>query len=662
MTKKDIFSGEAAPATRRAYRLYKTDFPITVNRMSFKALFLVYAGCLAFFSSIGQQGNNWYFGAQAGISFNGSPPIALADGVINTLEGCSAISDDTGQLLFYTDGVTVWNRQHRPMPNGTGLHGHSSTTNSAIVVPKPGSNTIYYIFTADAIEHGNVFGYNYSEVNMTLNGGLGDITANKNVLLYAPCTEKLTATRAANGIDAWVITKNWGNNEWRVFKVDCNGVHTNPVISNAGAIHDELFMGFHGGASGGAKMSPDGSFLANTRPYTRTWELFHFDNSTGIISNALSFNANYPYGVEFSPNSKLVYLNNTSNNSNISQFDLSVYNAAVIQASEITVGSPIPIAGALQLGPDNKIYCANTFSIGHSFLAVINAPDVRGPSCNYADAQVDLAPGVSSYGLPAFMADLLVHPRTDFSYAHDNSNCTALHFTGSSTLSGPLSWQWDFGDGARGSGQHILHTYAPGDTVLVRLTVTTSSVCGGMVTTAKKIIIPAMSGAAVNAGRDTTVAIGQPLQLEATGAASYTWSPATGLDNPFSDRPVARPGTDMTYYLTGTTPEGCTGFDTLHIKVYKGPAIYVPNAFTPNGDGANDILLPIVPGIKKLDYFSVYNRAGQRVFNTTTPGKGWDGRLNGIPQPPGAYAWVLQLQDYLGNTQRQKGVSILLRQ
>ena len=630
--------------------------------MSFKALFLVYTGCLVFFSSVGQQVNNWYFGGQAGISFNVNPPVALGNGALNSLEGCSSISDDTGQLLFYTDGVTVWNRQHQPMPNGTGLKGNYSTTNAAIIVPKPGSNTIYYIFTADAIEHGNVFGYNFSEADMTLNGGLGDITTHKNVLLYAPCTEKLTATRAANGIDAWVITKNWGNNEWRVFKVDCNGVNTNPVVSNAGASHDELFMGLHGGASGGVKVSPDGSLLANTRPYSRTWELFHFDHSTGIISNALSFNANYPYGVEFSPNSKLIYLNNTSINSNISQFDISVHDAAVIQASETAVGSPMPIAGALQLGPDNKIYCAKTFSIGPSSLAVINAPDVRGLACNYNDSQVVLIPGASQYGLPAFMADLVVHPRTDFSFTHDNSNCAALHFTGSSTLAGPLSWQWDFGDGTRGSDQNVLHTYNPGDTVLVRLTVTTSAVCGGTVTTTKKIIIPVLPGNTVSAGRDTIVAIGQPLQLQATGAATYRWSPPTELDDPLSAKPIARPTTDIVYYLTGITPEGCTGLDTLHIKVYKGPAIYVPNAFTPNGDGANDILVPIVPGIKKLDYFSIYNRAGRRLFSTTTPGKGWNGTLNGIPQPPGTYVWILQLQDYLGNTQRQKGAVILLRQ
>ena len=626
-----------------------------------KNLVLLAVCCPVITLSFCQQANNWYFGGKAGLSFNVHPPIALTDGALNTLEGCSAVSDDTGQLLFYTDGVTVWNRQHQPMPNGAGLYGHYSTTNSAIIVPKPGSNTIYYIFTADAIEHNNAFGYNFSEVDMQLDGGLGDITANKNVPLYAPCTEKLTATRDANGIDVWVITKDWGNDAWRVFKVDCNGVHTNPVISHAGAVNDELLMGLRAGAGGCAKISPDGAFLAGTRPYARAWELFHFNNATGVISDALTFHGNYVYGVEFSPSSKLLYVNTLTNNSNISQYDITVYDAAIIQASETDMGSMLPTAGALQLGPDYKIYCASSFSVTSHGLGVINAPDVRGVSCNFSDTSIDLIQGSSVYGLPAFISDLVIHPRTDFLYTYDNSNCSTLHFTGSSTLSGPLTWQWDFGDRTTGAGQQVSHNYRAGDTVLVRLTVTTSAVCGGTVTTAKKIAIPGISRLAVSAGRDTTIAAGQPLQLQATGASSYAWSPAAGLDDPFSARPIARLSTDMVYYLTGITAQGCTGYDTLHVKVYKGPGIYMPNAFTPNGNGANNVLIPIVPGIKKLDYFSVYNRAGRQIFSTGTPGKGWDGTLHGIPQPPGAYAWIIQAQDYTGKTQRLKGVVILLR-
>ena len=102
---------------------------------------------------LAQQANVWYFGDHAGLNFNTTPPSALLNSQMYTHEGCSTVSDSLGNLLFYTDGRDVWNKNHQVMPNGSGLMGHESSTHSAIVIPKPGSNTIYYIFTADANEN-----------------------------------------------------------------------------------------------------------------------------------------------------------------------------------------------------------------------------------------------------------------------------------------------------------------------------------------------------------------------------------------------------------------------------------------------------------------------------------------------------------------------------
>ncbi|MBS1564814.1 MAG: hypothetical protein JST39_10515, partial [Bacteroidetes bacterium] len=138
-----------------------------------------------------QEANNWFFGSKAGISFNTNPPsVVRGNAMLFNYEGCSGMSDSTGQLLFYTDGITVWNRLHQPMPNGNGLFGRATAANSAIIVPKPGSNHLYYVFTSDAIEFNVMLGYNYSEIDMTLDGGKGDVTR-RNVPLYAPGTEKL---------------------------------------------------------------------------------------------------------------------------------------------------------------------------------------------------------------------------------------------------------------------------------------------------------------------------------------------------------------------------------------------------------------------------------------------------------------------------------------
>jgi gliding motility-associated-like protein len=109
------------------------------------------------------------------------------------------------------------------------------------------------------------------------------------------------------------------------------------------------------------------------------------------------------------------------------------------------------------------------------------------------------------------------------------------------------------------------------------------------------------------------------------------------------------------------TAEGCPGYDTLHIKVYKGPDIYVPNAFTPDGDGHNDLFRPVLAGTTELYYFNVYNRYGQLVFTTKQPGKGWDGRVNGINQPAGVFVWMVKAKDYLGKLIEKKGTVMLIR-
>ena len=153
--------------------------------------FCIFIVCL--FSAFGlfAQGpaNNWYFGGGAGINFNTSPPTVLNDGNLNTLEGCASISNDEGQLLFYTDGTTVYDRTGSIMENGSGLLGDQSSTQSAIIIPKPLSTTIYYIFTVDVLRvdfQTNIIssnGVNYSIVDFSENPN-GVITSKNIKLLH----------------------------------------------------------------------------------------------------------------------------------------------------------------------------------------------------------------------------------------------------------------------------------------------------------------------------------------------------------------------------------------------------------------------------------------------------------------------------------------------
>ena len=153
-------------------------------------LLLLFSTCLL---TAQNETANWYFGDNAGVTFNSGTPVALLDGQLSTTEGCATISNSSGQLLFYTDGITVWDKTHAIMPNGTDLLGDPSSSQSAIIVPKPGSINTYYIFTVD--NEGGPNGLQYSELDLSLNSGNGDVTANKNVLLSTPTSEKISAVQ-----------------------------------------------------------------------------------------------------------------------------------------------------------------------------------------------------------------------------------------------------------------------------------------------------------------------------------------------------------------------------------------------------------------------------------------------------------------------------------
>ena len=163
------------------------------------------------------------------------------------------------------------------------------------------------------------------------------------------------------------------------------------------------------------------------------------------------------------------------------------------------------------------------------------------------------------------------------------------------------------------------------------------------------------------AGNDTVAAMGIPHQLFGSGGTQYLWSPAHYVDNPSAQNPFAVLQNDTRFYLTVRDTLGCIGTSTVFIKVYKGPAIYIPNAFTPNGDGLNDVFTAIAPGIKQTIYFKVYNRWGKLMFDTQNITKGWDGKYMGIAQPTAVYVWIIKGIDISGKTIELKGTVTLIR-
>jgi gliding motility-associated-like protein len=170
----------------------------------------------------------------------------------------------------------------------------------------------------------------------------------------------------------------------------------------------------------------------------------------------------------------------------------------------------------------------------------------------------------------------------------------------------------------------------------------------------------------VFAGNDTSSGFNQTVQLHAadmnnSGFYQYTWTPAAGLNNPNISNPIATLSGDMLYTVSATAPGGCESSDEVRIKLFAGPSIYVPNAFTPNGDGKNDVLKSIPIGIRTFKYFAIYNRLGQKIFYSNDPGKGWDGTLNGTPQSDGGFVWMVEGIDINGKIIHREGPVLLIR-
>jgi gliding motility-associated-like protein len=197
----------------------------------------------------------------------------------------------------------------------------------------------------------------------------------------------------------------------------------------------------------------------------------------------------------------------------------------------------------------------------------------------------------------------------------------------------------------------------------IRYIVTVRDTLGCPAAVKDTVLVRVIQALNVDAGpADTSVVEDEPLQLHASGALTYTWSPSTWLNNPRSANPISRPLDSIKYFLVGVDANGCVGSDSIMVRLYKVEEdMYVPSAFTPNGDGLNDDFKPILLGMKSISYFRVYNRFGELVFSTSQVDKGWDGVFKGKPQNIGTYVWMAAGITYKGQLRRKKGYVILIR-
>ncbi|GLB48932.1 T9SS type A sorting domain-containing protein [Neptunitalea lumnitzerae] len=364
--------------------------------------------CVICVYTLNAQTENWYFGEYAGISFDPTTHAfsgALTNGQLNTTEGSACISDGAGNILFYTDGTDVYNAQNNIMVNGTGLLGDNSSTQSALIVPFVNAPTKYYIFTIDDASGPLA----YSVVDMTLDNGNGAIVATqKNIVLLNNTSEKLCATHSANG-GYWVITFAQNNSNTyellKAFEITSSGVNTTSVDSYVNSNSPD--------ARGYLKISPDGSKIAIATNDQDNLFLCDFNTTTGMVNTAIQLEINYTadllYGIEFSPNSNVLYAHsyNSTQDSALVQFDLT---ATDIEASQLIIDQVTGTGGyrgALQLAEDGRIYRTTpvSYAIGTNYLSVIENPNVIGTGCNYVQDAIYLGSNKEAMqGLPNFIA------------------------------------------------------------------------------------------------------------------------------------------------------------------------------------------------------------------------------------------------------------------
>lgn len=409
-----------------------------------------------------QLANQWYFGEQAGLDFNTNPPTALVDeNLMDSPEGCSTISDTDGSLLFYTNGQTIWNKDHQVMINGDSIGGDSTAAQSAMILPFPDDETLFYVFTTQEV---------YGELDNELLVSIVDIKDDsargsvvvKGIRLFDYNTERLTGSNF--GANGWLMSHEYGNNNFKANFLDETGI-TSTVHSPVGE-----FLNFldESSATSYLRFQPGITRAANMIPGANTVDIMDFDNNTGVLSNARNIDTQEPantplYGIEFSGGGDKMYLTATGGTSKLIQYSLDSIDTdneiAEIEATKFdgyTQGSGY---GAIQRGPNGVIYMAidNTTSVG-----TINSPSADEDLANFMENGVDLMGRTSRLGLPNFVQNISdpIQPpgfTVESACFGQPLNLTAI---GTSTID-EYEWTFDeFASPQSGVGDSISVTYS----------------------------------------------------------------------------------------------------------------------------------------------------------------------------------------------------------
>ncbi len=533
-----------------------------------------------------QEGSKWYFGGNAGLDFSNNPPSPITDGKLNTPEGTSAIANSKGQLLFYSDGITIYNKDGEVMQcfelaNCVPLKGSPNSTQSVLIVPQPtcrGCEYLFNVFTTSDINGEKLL--TVSVVDMRRNNGKGMIIE-QNTTLQTPTTERIVSAR--NDVDStyWVISHDYGTNKFRIFHATPGGL-VETSSPELGMVHDspneaEGYMKFSSpdSASGQRRLA-----VIIPGPPQNYVELFNFNDSTGVLTYDKTIDLGpappIAYGIEFSPTGEKMYISfqgENGTNSYLKQYDLTLPDSLLTETAITIDSSANRKYGALQFGPDGRIYMAIE---GSEYLAVIGEPEGNSlTGVDYERDGVNLGGKNSQLGLPNMVQDFTQESSGPGFEA--NGFCTNEPTTfEASPICQPIEdmYSWDFlGNGsftAPSKEQKATYTYTQPGTYMVAMRATNK--CKDTTVIQEVTIYETPPQIDLGPDKDTCGAY-VPLDMKVT-AEVYAWI--------HRGRVVSR---EKTYRATATGryiavafngPQGdCFSADTLEITLRRPPAFSI---------------------------------------------------------------------------------------
>lgn len=466
-----------------------------------------------------QRANVWYFGNHAGVDFNEMPPVAISNPSMDAPEGCSIICDRNGRAILYTDGESVWDRNDALV--ATGIGGDPNSTQSVLIVPVPNDETLYYIFTTQAVDDiASLYQLRYSLFDLKLNSGTGGL-AEQNVLLFSRSTERIT------GNGQWVIAHEFGNNSFRAYAVTPNGISA-PIISAVGSSHGLTPVQ---AGQGYMKLGPQNRLaVAVPAPgVSNTIEIFDFDPTAGKVSNERTANLNNTtgniYGIEFSPGGNKLFATLSGGSSQLYEFAFDSLGAPYFQQAIPQAGQ----LGALQIGPTGQIYMAA--EANNSLLSFTANEDTTMLSSLGSPQSLGLISGTNSrLGLPNFIQNVGSIQQTPSIAAQGLCLGDTTYFAGAGKDPSIDMFQWFFGDGFGASGQSAAHLYASAGTYNVTLHITNRCGLDTMLTQKVTISNKPANPTFLPPGQQAVLCTGS-VTLEATPASnpnlanlSFLWS------------------------------------------------------------------------------------------------------------------------------------------